>query len=62
MVMQFEDMVDCLKVLYQDEYEYVFYFDYSSGYDRLRPDGLNAAEMNKGYGRCQKKMRQTKIK
>lgn len=42
MIIQFEDVVDCLNVLYDDLYEYVFYFDHSSGHDRLRPDGLNA--------------------
>ena len=34
-VLQFEDVIDVLKVLYEDKFEYVFYFDHSSGHDCL---------------------------
>ena len=61
MVVQFEDVVDVLRALYRDTYEFVFYFDHSSGHDRLRPDGLNHIQMNKGYGGNQPKMRESKI-
>jgi hypothetical protein len=39
MVLQFEDCVDVVKVLYP-EYDYMFLFYYSCGHDRKRPDGL----------------------
>ena len=55
MVIQFEDCIDCLKAIYADQFEYLFYFDHSSGHDKLRPDGLNKNTMNKGYGGKQKK-------
>ena len=60
-IIQFEDCIDVLCKLYGNQYEYVFYFDHSSGHDRLRPDGLNVNEMNKGYGGSQVKMRNTTI-
>ena len=55
MVIQFEDCIDCLKAIYADQFEYLFYFDHSSGHDKLRSDGLNKNTMNKGYGGKQKK-------
>ena len=61
-ILQLEDVVDVLNVKYGDRYEFVFYFDHSSGHDRLRPDGLNVNEMNKGFGGMQNNnMRNTKI-
>ena len=57
MVLQLEDVIDCLRVLYGDEYEYIFFFDHSSGHDWLRPDGLNALKLNKNYGGAQPNMR-----
>ena len=62
MVIQFEDVVDVLKALFADKYEYLFYFDHSSGHDRLRPDGLNVKQMNKTFGGNQQKMRNSTIK
>jgi hypothetical protein len=49
MVLQFEDVVDCLKVMHP-HYHFVFLFDHSSGHAKQRPDGLNATRMNKSYG------------
>ena len=49
MVLQFEDVVDCLKVM-KPEWELVFLFDHSSGHSKQRPDGLNSSRMNKGFG------------
>ena len=60
MVIQLEDVVDCLRALYQDQHHYIFFFDHSSGHDRLRPDGLNAKEVSKYYGGG-RKLRNTKI-
>lgn len=60
MVLQFEDAVDCLKVMHPN-YKYVFLFDHSSGHAKQRPDGLNAAHMNKSFGGKAPKMRSTVI-
>jgi hypothetical protein len=49
MVLQFEDVIDCLKVMHPD-YHFVFLFDHSSGHAKQRPDGLNASRMNKSFG------------
>jgi hypothetical protein len=56
MVLQLEDVVDCLTVLYPD-YEYLFLFDHSNGHDRLQPNGLNVNRVNKYYGGKQAVMR-----
>ncbi len=50
MVLQFEDVVDCLKVLQHPNNHFVFLFDHSSGHAKQRPDGLNASRMNKSFG------------
>ena len=42
-------------------FRYVFYFNHSSGHDRLRPNGLNANAMNKMLGGAQATMRDSKI-
>jgi hypothetical protein len=49
MVLQFEDCVDMVKVLYP-EYDYMFLFDHSCGHDRKRTDGLCVNSMRKGFG------------
>ena len=49
MVLQFEDVVDCLKILHADVH-FIFLFDHSSGHAKQRPDGLNASRMNKSFG------------
>jgi hypothetical protein len=50
MIVQFEDRFDCLKVLLQDKYDFVFLFDHSSGHVRKRINGLDASKMTKEYG------------
>ncbi len=60
MVLQLEDCVDCLTVLFPD-YEFLFLLDHSCGHDRQREDGLNVENMNKSYGGNKPKMRDTKI-
>ena len=61
MVIQLEDCIDCLKVLYP-QYTFVFLLDHSCGHDRQREDGLNAGKMSKSFGGRQKKLRDTAIK
>jgi hypothetical protein len=46
MALQFEDVVDCLKVLYP-QYEFVFLFDHSQGHARKRNGALDAKQMSK---------------
>ena len=60
MVLQFEDCVDVLMVLYPEN-EYMFLFDHSCGHDRKRPDGLCVNSMRKGFGGKQSVMRESKI-
>ena len=50
MIVQFEDCLDCLKVLFQDKYDFFFLFDHSSGHVKMRINGLDASKMTKGYG------------
>ena len=61
MVIQFEDVVDVLRALHGQTYEYIFYFYHSSGHDKTRPKGLNVSTMNKGYGGGQNEMRSSTI-
>ncbi len=42
MVLQFEDVVDCLKVMHPN-FHFVFLFDHSLGHAKQRPDGLTLA-------------------
>jgi hypothetical protein len=60
MVLQVEDCVDCLKVLYP-EHDFLFLLDHSCGHDRQRQDGLNVENMNKSYGGNKPKLRDTYI-
>ena len=62
MIIQFEDVVDVLHALFHDQFDFIFYFDHSSGHDRLRPNGLNANTMNKLLGGAQAIMRESEIK
>ena len=45
MSLQFEDVVDCLMVLYP-EFEFVFLFDNSQGHARKRHGALSALQMS----------------
>ncbi|KAG7352840.1 hypothetical protein IV203_008888 [Nitzschia inconspicua] len=49
MAVQFEDVVDCLKVLYP-HHEFVFLFDHSQGHNRKRKGALDANNMNVNFG------------
>jgi hypothetical protein len=60
MVLQFEDCVDCLTVMYP-QFHFVFLFDHSSGHAKKRIDGLDAASMLKGFGGSQPLMHPAKI-
>ena len=50
MILQVEDCIDCLRVLHNDCYRYVFLFDHSSGHAKKRIGGLDVGAMNKGFG------------
>jgi hypothetical protein len=60
MSLQFEDVVDCLMVLYP-EFEFVFLFDHSQGHARKRHGALNAQQMSQNDGGTQPIMRDTTI-
>ena len=60
MSIQFEDCIDCMKVMYP-HYDCSFLFDHSCGHDKKRPDGLCVNGMTKGYGGLQAKMKDSKI-
>jgi hypothetical protein len=50
MSLQFEDVVDCLRVLYPN-FDFVFMFDHSQGHARKREQALSAQQMSKSYWR-----------
>ena len=52
MVLQVEDCIDVMKVLYP-EFDVCFYFDHSCGHDRQRPYALNGNRMNVKFGGSQ---------
>ena len=58
MSLQFEDVVDCLQVLYPD-YDFVFMFDHSQGHAWKQHGALTAQNMSKNYGGAQAMMRDT---
>ncbi|KAI2492116.1 hypothetical protein MHU86_22452 [Fragilaria crotonensis] len=61
MAIQFEDCVDCLKVIYP-QFDFAFLFDHSQGHAKKLANGLDAYSMNRGYGGAQPKMRESIIK
>ena len=60
MSLQFEDVVDCLKVLCPT-FDLVFIFDHSQGHARKRKHALSAQHMSKSFGGAQARMRDTII-
>ena len=60
MITQLEDCIDCLKVLYGG-YDYVFFFDHSSGHSKKRREGLDVSDMNVLFGGKQERMRDSYI-
>ena len=49
MVLQLEDCVDVLKILYP-HFDFLFLFNHSCGHNKQREDGLNVENMSKSYG------------
>jgi hypothetical protein len=60
MSFQFEDVIDCWKVLYPTV-DLVFMFDHSQGHARKREYALSAQHMSKFFGGAQARMRDTII-
>ena len=50
MIVQLEDCIDCLDVMYGDEYDFVFMFDHSSGHAKRRNNGLDVEKNNVKQG------------
>jgi hypothetical protein len=61
MVLQLEDVVDCLKTLYPN-FDFLFMLDHSCGHDRQKPDSLNAGDMTVNFGGKQKRLHDSLIK
>ena len=61
MIMQVEDCIDCLKVVNEDKFQYMFLFDHLNGHDRSAPDALKADSIRKYYGGKQPSMRNSVI-
>ena len=50
MILQTKDCIDCLREIFDEQYEFVFLYDHSSGHAKKRVGGLDAKNMNKGFG------------
>ncbi len=50
MILQTKDCIDCLREILDKQCEFVFLYDHSSGHARKRVGGLDAKNMNKGFG------------
>ena len=61
MSIQFEDCVDCVKVLFP-QFDFIFLFDHSQGHAKKLTNGLDAYSMNRSYGGAQPIMRESTIK
>jgi hypothetical protein len=60
MKIQFEDAVDCLKILYPG-HDFLFLFDQSSGHTKKREGGLDAISMNVSFGGKSLAMRESTL-
>jgi hypothetical protein len=60
MVSQLEDCMDCLKAACPD-FDFAFLFDHSSGHSKKRRGGLDAANMNSGFGGGQPFMQRSNV-
>jgi hypothetical protein len=49
-IIQVEDCIDCLNIVFQDQYEAYFLFDHSSGHAKKRMNGLDIKCMTKVWG------------
>jgi hypothetical protein len=61
MSIQFEDCVDCLKVVFP-HFDFAFLFDHSQGHAKKLSNGLDANSMNKSYDEAQPNMRESIMK
>ncbi len=55
MVLQIEDCIDVLKVLFPN-FDVLLLFEHSCGHDRQQEHGLNIENMSKGYGGKQSRL------
>ena len=60
MAIQFEDCVDCLKIIFP-QFDFAFLFDHSQGHAKKLANGLDAYSMNRGFGGVQPRMRESII-
>jgi hypothetical protein len=50
MILQTNDCIDCIREIFDKQYEFVFLYNHSSGHAKKRVGGLDAKNMNKGFG------------
>jgi hypothetical protein len=50
MILQTEDCIDCLNVIFKSRYDFAFLFDHSSEHAKKRTGGLSVTSMTKGFG------------
>ncbi len=50
MILQTKDCIDFLREIFDEQYEFVFLYDHSSGHAKKRVGGLDAKNMNTGFG------------
>jgi hypothetical protein len=60
MKLQFEDVIDCLKIFFPG-HDFLCLFDQSSGHTKKRDEGLNALNMNASFGGKGTPMRETNL-
>ena len=60
MIVQLEDIVDCINFLHP-KFDVVVLVDHSNGHDRLQPDGLNINRINIKHAGKQPRMQNAKI-
>ena len=61
MLTQLTEFNVCASIVYQDKFQIVHNFDWSSGHSAMPPKALHALSMNMGFGGKQPEMRNTKI-
>ncbi len=50
MILQTKGCIDCLRKIFDKQYEFVFLYDHSSRHTKKRVGGLDAKNTNKGFG------------
>lgn len=57
MIIQIKDCIDCLNVINEDRYQYLFLFDHSSGHNCTAPDDFKTGTIRTYFWEKQPNMR-----